>query len=122
MTTTMARRDEPIGRSPSVGGGGSPTKESGMQRILISVVLLVTAFVCIRAVPSAPSSAATPQAATPVSSPTADALATRVADLKATVAAQSRAQLDLALRVDTLEQGLAPVLAGLPDQVATMAF
>ena len=79
--------------------------------------MLTVSAVAIGASAARPGPVATPGAATPVGSPDAS-LGTRVADLEATTAAQTAALLALQLRVDALEQGLQPVLEGIPDQVA----
>jgi hypothetical protein len=99
------------------------TKEVSMRPILImTIVLLAGITVTQVGSPARSQSIATLGGATPAASPSTDALATRVADLETTIAAQSRTQLDLALRVDALEEDLAPILEGLPDQALTTAF
>ncbi|HEU4797915.1 MAG TPA: hypothetical protein VFT63_03250, partial [bacterium] len=68
------------------------------------------------------SDSATPLAATPIIQTDSGFLATRVAELEENVVAQNVVLLELGLRVDELEQGLAPVLEGLPDQVLLTSF
>jgi hypothetical protein len=65
---------------------------------------------------------ATPRAATPVVLSETELLATRVSELEATVAAQTIAQIESDLRVVELEQGLALLLEGLPEQVILIDF
>src|SRR6187401_1046449 len=99
------------------------TKETSMRLILIMVIVVLTGITLSQVDSAARTGpAATPGAATPVGSPTADALATQVADLEGTIAAQTWAQLELELRVDALEQGLVPILEGLPEQIELASF
>jgi len=94
-----------------------------MRLILIMVIVVLTGITLSQVDSAARTGpAATPGAATPVGSPTADALATQVADLEGTIAAQTWAQLELELRVDALEQGLVPILEGLPEQIELASF
>lgn len=98
-----------------------------MRRVLFGVLVLCAATGLALARPAPPTGGAatpgaSPRPATPVPVSDADVLATRIAGLEATVAAQSAALLELDLRVDELEQGLAPVLEGLPEQAVVTAF
>jgi hypothetical protein len=93
--------------------------------LLVSALLLLLAFpvltIAQRATPIV-SNSATPRSATPIFPSDTDNPATQVAELEGTVVAQNLALLELELRVEELEQGLAPVLEGLPDQVLLTSF